>query len=369
MSDGLVSVIIPTWNRAECLPKTIDSALSQTYASLEAIVIDDGSTDNTEQVIASMMQRDRRIRYIRQANSGVASARNTGLSHARGNYVAFLDSDDLWEPWKLELQIACLKRHPTIGMVWTDMTAVDPNGRVVHKRYLRRMYAAYRHYRRRSVFSEHYSIPEIVPELARVMPHAQFSMGDIFSQMITGNLVHTSTVVLTRERFERIKSFNPDYKPIGEDYDFHLRTCREGPVGFINVPSIHYQIGRPDQLTKRSNSVDLSRNFLRTIEPLIMAERHRINLPESLINGTLAYGYRWLGTELLLSGNKADARTALSTSMKWRWSPTTAALIGLCSLPATAVRSLRRISWPVNRAVTFWREELRAEPDFSGRRT
>ena len=109
MQAPLVSVVVPTYNRAYCLARTIDSALGQTHPSVEVIVVDDGSVDETAEMVAARYGSDARVRLIRQANAGVSAARNTGLRVARGDYVALLDSDDVWEPWKLELQVACMQ--------------------------------------------------------------------------------------------------------------------------------------------------------------------------------------------------------------------------------------------------------------------
>ena len=95
-APGLVSVIIPCYNRADIVRDTIDSILSQSYQNIEAIVIDDGSTDNTWGVISAY--NDQRIRYFYQANGGLSAARNSGLEVARGEFIAFLDSDDEWNP-------------------------------------------------------------------------------------------------------------------------------------------------------------------------------------------------------------------------------------------------------------------------------
>src|SRR4051794_33477996 len=100
MSTSTVSVVIPTFNRAYCLRRAIDSALGQTWSDLEVVIIDDGSTDDTRQVIDDSHRADGRVKYHYQDNGGVVAARNRGLALAAGGYVALLDSDDIWFPWK-----------------------------------------------------------------------------------------------------------------------------------------------------------------------------------------------------------------------------------------------------------------------------
>jgi glycosyltransferase involved in cell wall biosynthesis len=99
----LVSVIIPTYNRAYCLGATVDSALAQTHCEVEVLVVDDGSSDHTREFVLDQYRHEPRVRYLYQENTGVSGARNHGLRAAQGDFIAFLDSDDLWLPWKLEL--------------------------------------------------------------------------------------------------------------------------------------------------------------------------------------------------------------------------------------------------------------------------
>ena len=116
-----VSVIIPTYNRANLLKETLESVFAQTYTDYEVLVIDDGSTDNTEEVVSALLadnsERQSKVRYIKQPNAGVSAARNHGIFEARGEWIAFLDSDDLWFPEKLEKQVAFLAEHPSAGAV------------------------------------------------------------------------------------------------------------------------------------------------------------------------------------------------------------------------------------------------------------
>lgn len=109
-----VTVIVPTYNRAHCISRAIDSVLGQTFTDYELLVVDDGSTDNTEQVLARYGEQ---VTLIRQANQGASAARNRGISHARGEFVAFLDSDDEWRPEKLARQVAWLEAQPDVGFV------------------------------------------------------------------------------------------------------------------------------------------------------------------------------------------------------------------------------------------------------------
>jgi glycosyltransferase involved in cell wall biosynthesis len=121
--------------------------LSQTYQNVEIIVVDDGSTDDTRD-FASFP--DRRVRYAWQENSGVSTARNLGMRLAKGEFIAFLDSDDAWLPCKIDLQLSVLRSLPSAVMIWTDMIAVDDADAEIAPSYLTQMYrSGYRHFDRR----------------------------------------------------------------------------------------------------------------------------------------------------------------------------------------------------------------------------
>jgi glycosyltransferase involved in cell wall biosynthesis len=344
MRSKLVSVVIPTYNRSAAVRRALESVLAQTHENWEALVVDDGSTDDTAAVLAERYGGEPRIRYCYQENSGAPAARNRAMEMADGEFIAFLDSDDVWEPWKLELQLACFAAEPEIGMVWTNMAAVDGDGRVVNERYLAAMYRSRRLFTDEQLFDRSYSLKGT--KCCREADQAHLKTGYIFSQMITGNLVHTSTVLLRRSWQRQVGLFNLEYRPMGEDFDFHLRTTRLGRVGFVDLSSIRYQIGIPGALTERRNIVAGAKNFLRTIEPYVEKERDKIDLPDSMIRETLAYGYRWYGTELALRGERVAARAALLRSLRERWSVGAALFLGLAWLPAGWINALRK-SWQV----------------------
>ncbi len=338
---NLVSVIIPTYNRAHCLGRSVASALNQTHHNVEAIIVDDGSTDDTRDFVLQNYPADQRVRYIHQENEGVAAARNTALRVAGGDFIAFLDSDDVWKPWKLELQLACMQMLPHIGMIWSDMEALGPDGAVANRHYLRQMYAGnYRWFTNEQLFSERYCVPAIVGVPALVQ--AALYAGDIFSQMVMGNLVHTSTVLLRRERFERVGSFDEVLRQSGEDYDFHLRTCREGPVGFVDIETISYQTGMSDQLVR--HSYWLARNFLKTVTTTLERDRDRIRLPPRLVNEVLAHANAWLAETLIPMGELSDARAHFRRSLRYKpWQPRALAQLALCQLPPELAEGLRHV--------------------------
>ncbi len=315
MFNDLVSVIIPTFNRAYCIRQTIDSVLSQTYPYIEVIIIDDGSTDFTDKVISQYYCLDRRVRYFYQNNKGVSASRNAGITLSRGRFIAFLDSDDLWEPWKLELQTSAIYFAPEAGMVWTDMDAIDSDGNIIYRNYLKKMYRAYSYFSYDDLFNKSFPIETFTSKNILCNKNAKLYIGAIFSNMIMGNLVHTSTTLIERSRLNKVGLFNENLKISGEDYDFHLRTCKEGPVAFINLSSTKYKIGEPDQLTRPSYRVHIARNFLNTIDPLIRNNRNIIKLSPSMISEVLAYANGWLGRELLLDGQNKLAMQYLLRSL------------------------------------------------------
>jgi GT2 family glycosyltransferase len=329
----LVTVIVPTYNRAYCLEQTLQSAFAQSHPALEVIVIDDGSTDDTEALCGRIARSEHRLRYVFQPNAGVSAARNAGIDAAHGEFVAFLDSDDLWKHWKVEAQLAALEKVPSSGMVWTDMEAVDAAGQTIHSRYLRTFYDAYRWFPNERLFSTELPAAGWMPA-GIATPACSLFAGNIYSPMIMGNLVHTSTVLLRRERLEAVGKFRPDLKAAGEDYDFHLRTCREGDVAYIDATSILYRIGLADQLTHPKYAWHMAHNFLTTVEGAIERDRERLTLPPQMLAAVRAEAHAWAGEQSLRTRDFRAARSLLVRSLRFRpWQFRIAVLALMTSLP------------------------------------
>jgi glycosyltransferase involved in cell wall biosynthesis len=291
MANPLASIILPTYNRAYTLPATIDSVLAQTYPAFELIIVDDGSTDGTGDLIASRYGTDARVRYHARKNGGVSAARNTGMQLAGGEVLVFCDSDDCWAADKLQLQMTTLERFPETNLVWSDVTAVDSAGAVLHERYTRVCYPAWQAKPLDALFAKS-------EELAR---GRRVYVGDIFATMVSGSLINMPTVAIRATLAARIGVFDESMR-VGEDYDFCLRACSVGQVAFIDAPTVRYRIGSTDQLTHSSLHADQARNWFRAVARF----REEGRLPSAVLAGK----YGWLGMSELESGTRAAARAA-----------------------------------------------------------
>jgi glycosyltransferase involved in cell wall biosynthesis len=347
----LVSVVIPTYNRAYILGQAIESVLQQTYQPVEVVVIDDGSTDDTRRVVESFGPP---VRYFYQPNAGVSSARNYGLREARGEFVALLDSDDRWLPWKLAAQVQLMRSFRDVGMIWTDMVAVDGTGRVLHPAFLRQMYSAHQTVRIEQTCSRVGRLGDLCPGTPPEAADRPFYRGNIFSEMILGNLVHTSTTLLRRDRLVKVCGFDESLTRSGEDYEFHLHTCFYGPVGFLDAASIIYRSGNEDQLTARGYQLDVARNALVTVRKWLAKGGERITLPAAVIRRRLAAIYYWLGSEKYMAGCPWGGRVAHLRSLRIRpWQPRIWAHLAFHFLPGFVRRGIRRLRGrhsPVNAA-------------------
>jgi len=223
----LASVIIPTFNRRALVAEAIASALAQEGADFELIVVDDGSTDGTEAALAPI--RDQ-LRFLSQTNRGVSAARNTGARVARGEWLAFLDSDDIWLPDRLCAQMAFVREHPETRICQTGEIWIR-NG-------------------------------------VRVNPcnHHRKPDGDVFLPSLQRCLVSPSAVMIRRDLFEAAGGFDESL-PACEDYDLWLRLAWQTPVPLIDRPLVIKRGGHADQLSRRYWGMDRFR--VRSLQRLL----------------------------------------------------------------------------------------------------
>lgn len=231
----IVSVILPTYNRANYIKDAIESVLDQTYRNIELLIIDDGSTDNTQAVIESYL-KDNRIRYIKQKNSGAAVARNKGLELSKGKYVAFIDSDDMWEKNKLEIQLAVMDALPDVAIVCSDFSSIDAKG-YVEKSHIKTYFSVFNDY---NLSYEEVFCNMLTQGIKGLQDTEKVYWGNVYNTMIFGNLILTSTTLFRKEAFDKVGFFDITYETL-EDYDLFLRLAQKCPIAFVDKPLIRYR--------------------------------------------------------------------------------------------------------------------------------
>lgn len=324
-----VSVVIPTHNRATAVVYAIESVLAQTFTDLEVIVVDDGSTDGTAALLAERYGGDSRVRVLEREQGGVSAARNLGLDQATGSLIAFLDSDDRWQPWKLDLQIECLAALPEVGMIWTEMRAVDRSGQEIRGSSLRDILSF--HFGLDELFSQHLAVSSLPgQDRGADARDGTLHVGDIYGRMILGNMVLPSSVVMRRSCLERVGRFDETLEVSGEDFDFFLRTARDGPVAFLDLPTVLYQVGSEDQLTHPSLGRHLALNYLRTMESSLARDGRPAEVSDGRLRTARAYGHYWAGRAYLEAGDARRARHHILRAL--RLNPRNARTVAVAAL-------------------------------------
>jgi glycosyltransferase involved in cell wall biosynthesis len=279
--SSLVSVVIPAYNSARFVHEAVQSALEQTYSNTEIIVVDDGSTDATTRVLEQFRGR---IRYIYQENRGLSAARNAGIAIANGDFVCFLDADDLWAAGKLELQVAFMKQHRDIGLVFTGYEKFTDNG---------------------ARYAPLYRVATSEKDPART-----FSGAEAFIRLVHANFIMVSTVMVRKECFEKTGLFDTSLAAV-EDRDMWLRISAN-----FNIACLPAILAR-----KRVHGLNMSADQMRQIRSRIQAlEKNRALFPEMAPSRTwnkeLGKLYLRAGYDSLSRGHRKDAREAALRSLK-----------------------------------------------------
>ncbi len=203
----LVSVVIPTYNKEKYIGEAVQSALNQTYKNLEVIVVDDGSTDNTKQVVEELIKKDGRVKYFYQENQGSAAARNKGLQEASGEFVAFLDSDDTYFPYAIEKMIYLFKTQPeNVKLVYGNFVDVTEG-----------------------------KSEKIYREISEPRPKPL-----LFQQFLIGNPLLPTISMLKKDVFDDIGFFDTEFS-IAQDYDLWVRLILKYDVAKLNLPVSIYR--------------------------------------------------------------------------------------------------------------------------------
>jgi glycosyltransferase involved in cell wall biosynthesis len=268
-----ISIVIPAYNVADFIVPAVESALDQTFRDLEVIVVDDGSIDDTSNLLASLAERrkDDRLRIVRQANGGLSSARNTGIREARGTYIGFLDGDDLWRADKAGAHVALMDSDPNIGFSYSGSEYLEENGNSAH-RLLR-------------------------PDTLHPSLH----------QMILRNHVgNGSTPVVRRMCFEVAGNFREDLRSC-EDYEMWCRILwmTDTVATGLQEPLTYYR------LRKSSLSFDVDQFVGQADKALDIICASMREVPRGLIARARAEHYRIGARKAVIAGKMQPARKLL----------------------------------------------------------
>lgn len=306
MPNPLVSVIIPAYNAENFIAETLSSIFAQIYRPIEIVVVDDGSTDKTAEIVKNYQTsktnktnqtdktnktNDTDLIYIYQHNAGPSSARNTGIKAAKGEYIAFLDADDLWTKEKLDKQIQLFKKEPDLDIVFTDAKITRFNENRIeetvmfHKKGLNKEF-----------FGHNYIVLNPLQKLLKL------------------NFMLTPTVVAKRSCFRNDIFFNEKRK-YTEDWELWLKMSLNYKFGYVNDVCVHVRDVR-DGLSSHSvhmliSQIDILENFLKENTTYVSSQ-----ISEDELSKYIKDTYKWAGYHFMLKGNTKLARQLYRKSMK-----------------------------------------------------
>lgn len=249
MNDPTVSVVVPAYNAAAFVGRALDSILAQTFQDWEIVLVNDGSTDETEAVVNRYARRiGRRLRCFRQPNAGCGAARNRGIDAARGRFVAFLDADDEFLPRKLERQLGLFQARPELGLVFSDMALVDLDGQ-----------------RHDSAFDRDPTVVRHVPTECLGDAYHVCSP-DFFEYLLRRYFIPTIVGMVRRDVLGRSIRWPPD-PSYSAEWLFFLRVARISRVGFVDEPlCLHHFIERSATRTDPGRNTVRLRSLLREMK-------------------------------------------------------------------------------------------------------
>jgi glycosyltransferase involved in cell wall biosynthesis len=241
---------MPTYNYAHFLPGAVESVLGQTMSDLELIVVDDGSTDNTSEVIRPYLA-DSRVRFQPVPHGGVSAAKNTGICLSRAPLVGFLDSDDRWLPEKLERQLALFQADPDLGVAYTRRLLINSAGQ----------------------------------EVAYQQP--VFHRGVILEPLFQTNFVCQSSAMVQRAVLDDVGLFDKRYPPV-EDYDLWLRIALHYRFDYVDEPLVRYRVGHASLTARTENSLLIALEIMRRF---LDKEEARSRIRPAVVRRALAETY------------------------------------------------------------------------------
>lgn len=308
----VVSIIVPAYNAERFIARSLQSALRQTYRDIEVIVVDDGSTDGTRDIVQSY--DDPRIVYRYQENQNQSAARNHGIAVSRGTYVTFLDTDDFYLPEKVEKSVRFLQENPSFGIVYCNTLhyfSKNPG------KYYRFKYTGY--------------------------------AGDVLERLLVASCININSIMIRRDLFEKTGITFTEERYYPEDYELYLRFSLLGyKFGYVDSDLVVVEI-RPDSVTTMDIQATAKRNTVKMLERLSAEMPEKIELSEAVTS--LSRGvYRKLAIAYLMRGQ----RKAFFETLKQRVNPVLkvplfVVYVFLQMVPSRLLRQAVSAIWQANR--------------------
>lgn len=309
-----VSVIIPTYNAPEYLVRAVDSVLNQTYQDYEIIIVDDGSDQRTKEMLSPYMEQFPSICYIYQDNKGPAAARNRGIAASSGEYIAFLDHDDIWLPNKLEVQMKLFRDQPNVGLVYCRFKYLYEDSGIIEA------------------------------------DRRECCSGKVLERFLRENYIPTTSLVIVRsECFSKCGGLDESLR-IVDDYEFYIRIARHYEVAYSDE---YLVLWRRHADSMSSAAMEMTENAIRMRRKLLLSDSLTYR-QKRIVRDALKSDYWELGYRLLAAENLKEARKSFLKVLPHEMVRSSLYLASSC-LPLSMFRSLRNVKrkfYPVKRMLT-----------------
>lgn len=304
--DPIVSIVTPCFNAEHTLARTLDSVLAQTFADYEWIVVNDGSTDRSREVLEGYAQRfGGRLVVVDQPNSGQTVAKNTGLARARGEFIAFLDADDLWHPEKLARQVALMQARPELGLVYSQGHYIDPEDRTLGP-----------------------------------LDSSDAYRGQCFTQLLLKNDIVASSVMVRRSALDAVGHFDPELRAC-ENWELWTRIAHRFPIDRVEERLTLYR-QHPNNMSRNLGKMRTYR--LMTVQKNQARYRDEGPAVQRALAQSLFEAYAFFGANYLWQLDTRNARADLLRAIRLR--PASGPLyvkLAKSLLGARALQFLRRV--------------------------
>lgn len=306
-----VSVIIPTFNRAPLLEQAIHSVINQTVGDVEIVIVDDGSSDGTQGMVKCFGDR---VRFFRQEHGGLNVARNLGLSKAQGEYIALLDDDDLWLPFKTEVQLAVIKRFPEIAYVFSDFTIFSenesriPNGLSTwHKKFITW----------NRIMQQTHKGSDLRLPIFSTIPDYHVYIGNLYRELLKMPYINPCTTLIRRAKIPQRFRFPPDNTHCG-DWAFFAVLSRHSPCAFLDIETaLNRSHNDAVRLTRKSPLAQVY-DRLKMIEVVWKSDPAFMEIYKREVYEVEAQQLVKISKSCLLDGKRAEAKQFLK---RWRLLP------------------------------------------------